>query len=163
MDARDTTGREQGQAAPAAPGQPHVLFRLGKFALALPLEAVQAVERPGRFTAVPYAAPWLRGVAAVRGTVVSVVDLGAFAGAEPAGRSPGARLLVTSAAGITAALLVDAVGKIVYLPRDLAAAPTSGGPLDAWWRGAHTVDDEVVAVVDPRRLFGAPAFRAYQV
>ena len=144
-------------------GAPHLLFGLGQFTLALPLEAVKAVERPGRFTAVPFAAPWLRGVTAVRGTVVSVVDLGAFAGGAPAGYAPGARLLITHAGGVTAALLVDRVGQLVPLPPALAAAPKGGGPLEMWWRGVHAVDGEVVAVVDPVRLFAAPAFHGYQV
>src|SRR5438093_7222546 len=85
--------------------QMHLLFQLGAFTLALPLAAVRSVERPGRFTAIPFAAPWLRGVTAVGGTVVSVVDLGRFAGGAPAGTSPGARLLVTRGCPITAGLL----------------------------------------------------------
>lgn len=71
----------------------YVLFGLGERVLALPLSAVEAVERPGRFTEIPFGAPWLRGVTAIRGAVVSVVDLGRFAGGTPAGLTPSARLL----------------------------------------------------------------------
>ena len=84
--------------------------------LALPLSSVEAVERPGRFTAVPFAAPWLRGVTAVRGAVVSVVDLGRFTGGAPAGLTPSARLLVTKTGSVKTALLVDRVGAIAAAP-----------------------------------------------
>src|SRR5690349_5196399 len=119
------------------PGQPHLLFQLGVFTLAFPLSAVRSVERPGRFTAVPFAVPWLRGVAAVGGAIVSVVDLGTFAGGRPAGTSPGARLLVTNWGSVTAGLLVDRVTGITTLPPAISPAPVASGPLAAYWRGAH--------------------------
>jgi purine-binding chemotaxis protein CheW len=90
----------------------YVRFGLGERTLALPLGSVEAVERPGRFTAVPFGAPWLRGVTAIRGAVVSVVDLGRFSGGAPAGLTPSARLLVTRAGRARVALLVDRVGSI---------------------------------------------------
>ena len=144
------------------PGQSHLLFQLGVFTLALPLSAVLSVERPGRFTAVPFAVPWLRGVAAVGGAIVSVVDLGTFAGGRPAGTSPGARLLVTHWGSVTAGLLVDRVTGLTSLPPTLSPVPVSSGPLAAYWRGAHTLDGEVVFVLDPQQLVQAPAFHTYQ-
>ena len=145
-----------------SPEQTHLLFRLGDFTLALPLAGVRAVVRPSRFTAVPFAAPWLRGVTAVSGEVVSVVDLGTFAGGEPAGFSPGARLLVTHWAGLSAGLLVDRVTGLAPRPATLSPVPVASGPLAAHGRGAHTVDGEAVFVVDPQRLFHDPALHAYQ-
>ena len=140
----------------------HLLFGLGQYTFALPLSAVQAVERPGRVTAVPFAAPWLRGATAVRGAVVSVVDLGRFAGIERAGQALGARLLVTHTAGVTAALLVDRVARIAPLPAHPAPAPTPGGPLAQWWRGARVVDGVVVPILDPAALMTAPRSHGYQ-
>lgn len=144
-------------------GQPHLLFQLGGIRFALPLAAVQAVERPGRFTVVPFAAPWLRGVTAVNGAVVSVVDLGRFAGGTPAGTTPGARLVVSRWAGVTAGLLVDQVTGIAPVPAAVSPAPPVRGPLADYWRGAHTVEGEVAVVLDPQRLLHAAAFHAYQV
>lgn len=114
----------------------YVVFGLGERTLALPLSAVEAVERPGRFTAVPFAAPWLRGVTAVRGTVLSVVDLGRFSGGEPAGLTPSARLLVTRSGNTKAALLVDRVGAIAAQPN--------------------------VEILDPDKLMGSPEFAHFQ-
>jgi purine-binding chemotaxis protein CheW len=90
----------------------YVTFGVGDQTLALPLNAIEAVERPGRFTALPFGAPWLRGVTALRGAVLSVVDFGRLTGGEPAGLTPSARLLVTRAGSTRVALLVDRVGSI---------------------------------------------------
>lgn len=133
----------------------YMLFGLGERTLALPLSAVESVERPGRFTAVPFSATWLRGVTSIRGSVVSVVDMGQFLGGAPAGLTPGARLLVTRGAGRTAALLVDRVGQIVQsLPSDADLNSSAGGEDEA--------ADSVVAI-DPNELMGSPAFGTYQV
>jgi purine-binding chemotaxis protein CheW len=115
----------------------YITFGLGERTLALPMRAVEAVERPGRFTAVPFAAPWLRGVTSVRGAVISVVDLGRFMGGMPAGLTPSARLLVTKTGAARAALLVDRVGAIATAP-----------------------DAEIL---DPDRLLSSDAFADYQL
>jgi chemotaxis signal transduction protein len=150
-------------AAGSADNQTHILFRLGAYTLALPLTAIRSVDRPGRFTAIPFATPWLRGVTAVGGAVVSVVDLGRFAGGSPAGMSPGARLVVARWGTLTTGLLVDGVTGLAPLPGVLSPIPGVTGPLVDYWRGAHTVDGEVVLVLDPQRLFQSPAFHTYQL
>jgi purine-binding chemotaxis protein CheW len=139
----------------------HVIFRLGAHTLAVPLEAVASVERPGRVTQVPFAAPWLRGVTAVRGAIVSVIDLGRFAGSEPAGLSPGARLLVTRGASATAALLVDGVNRIGAATAT-HARPADDAPLAPWCRATLHLDGAAVPVVDPDLLMGSDAFMSYQ-
>ena len=126
----------QGAAAVKAPRGSYVVFEVGARKLAFPLSAVEAVERPGRFTAVPFAAPWLRGVTAIRGAVLSVVDLGQFTGGAPAGLTPSARLLVTRAGSVRAALLVDRVGAITDAPN--------------------------AEILDPDTLMSAPEFTHYQ-
>jgi purine-binding chemotaxis protein CheW len=143
--------------------EPYLLFGLGQYTLAVPLSFVQGVERPGRFTAVPFAAPWLRGVTAVRGEVLTVVDLGRFAGGDPAGLSPGARLVVVRAAGISVALLVDRVVKITDLPTIPGLLPDRTGPLSTWCSGAHTYGGEVVPVVDVSALLSSPDFHQCQL
>lgn len=140
----------------------HLLFHLGAHTLALPLLTVSSVERPGRFTQLPFAVPWMRGVTAVRGAVVSVVDLGRFAGGDPAGLSPGARLLVTRGAGVTAALLVDGVGRIGVAAPTRSIRQGHNGPLAPWYRGALDLDGQEVPVLDPDLLLASRQFTTYQ-
>ena len=141
----------------------YVLFGLGERVLALPLSAVEAVERPGRFTAMPFGAPWLRGVTAIRGAVLSVVDLGRFAGISPAGLTPSARLLVTKAGSSRTAFLVDRVGSIASALGEPQPAIGVTGPLDAWWREVLPIDGRLVPVLDHERLMNSNDFAQYQL
>ncbi|MGI8424071.1 MAG: chemotaxis protein CheW [Chloroflexota bacterium] len=141
----------------------YVLFGLGERVLALPLSAVEAVERPGRFTEIPFGAPWLRGVTAIRGAVVSVVDLGRFAGGTPAGLTPSARLLVTRAGSARVAFLVDCVGSIVQAHGEPQPAAGMTGPMNAWWRGVLPIDGRLVPVIDHARLMTSTEFSQYQL
>ncbi|HEV2122895.1 MAG TPA: chemotaxis protein CheW, partial [Chloroflexota bacterium] len=128
-----------------------------------PLTYVRAIERPGRFTAIPFSAPWLRGVTAVRGSVVSVVDLGTFAGNEPAGLTPGARLVVVQTSDFVSALLVDRTLKITSLPASAGTLSGSAGPLSPWWAGIHRVDGETVYALDLPAVIDSPQFRQCQL
>ncbi len=141
----------------------YVLFGLGQQTLALPLSAVESVERPGRFTALPFAAPWLRGVTSVYGAVVSVVDLGRFDGGNAAGMSPSARLLVTRSGSTRAALLVDRVGAICASPGEPQPVGGLDGPLGRWWRGVLPLDGRLVPVLDEGKLIGSPEMAQFQV
>ena len=140
-----------------------ILFGLGPQTLAMPMASVESVERPGRFTAIPFAVSWLRGVTSVRGAIVSVVDMGSFSGGDPAGLTPSARLLVTRGGGKTAALLVDRVGRIVEHPGSIQESPTHGTPLAAWCGTSVEVDGRTVPVMDPGQLMGSTQFSAFQV
>lgn len=142
---------------------PHLLFTLGDATLALPLNYVRAIERPGRFTAVPFGAPWLRGMTAVRGSVVSVVDLGTFADEAPAGLSPGARLIVVQTSNIISALLVDRALNITSLSTAPGMLPASAGPLSPWWAGVHRVDGKTVYALDLPAMTDSPQFRQCQL
>lgn len=56
-----------------------VVFRLEKDLYALPLDAVrEVVDAPAQFSRVPRARSWVRGVMALRGRVVPVIDLASF-------------------------------------------------------------------------------------
>jgi len=141
----------------------YVVFGLGAHQLALPLSAVEAVERPGRFTAVPFAAPWLRGVTAIRGRVVPVVDLGSFAQVAPAGLDPSARLILTRGAGNIAALLVDRVMQIVQPESAPEPVTELGQPLATWCASAFERDGVLIPILDTDRLMASDAFCAMQL
>lgn|GEM_PF-2917461 len=140
-----------------------ILFGVGPQTMAMPMASVESVERPGRFTAIPFAVSWLRGVTSVRGAIVSVVDMGSFSGGNPAGLTPSARLLVTRGGGKSAALLVDRVGRIIEHPGSVQECPAHGTPLAAWCASSVEVDGRTVPVMDPGLLMGSEQFDAFQI
>lgn len=70
-------------------GRQQWLLRLEQIGEILPLSATG-----GHITAVPLTRPWFAGLANVRGKLVSVVDLGRFAGEEPVVLSSAARIIL---------------------------------------------------------------------
>ena len=76
-------------------------------------------------TSVPRTQPWYAGLANVRGTLYSVVDLSAFHGGAPTARDDSARLLLAAPRhGINSALLVSRVLGLRSLD-DLQALPAA--------------------------------------
>src|SRR5688500_9722847 len=60
-----------------------VAFRLGDMRLVTPLDHVLEVLPPPQWTAVPSVKHWLKGVANVRGNLITIVDLCEFFGKPP--------------------------------------------------------------------------------
>ncbi len=67
-------------STPAAvdPGSPHVLFSVAGRNLAVPASACKGVLKESHFTRVPGVPPWVLGVVAFRGEVVSLTDPARF-------------------------------------------------------------------------------------
>ena len=90
---------------------------------------VESVVDIGEVTAVPRAAGHIRGLAALRSRVVTVVDTQAALGLE--GGAPAKRAVITHVDGHHYALLVDALEDVA--PFDLLPL-ASGVALDNGWR-----------------------------
>jgi twitching motility protein PilI len=85
-------------------------FRLGteKFVTAR-AEVREILPVPEQLTRVPAAKPWLRGIANIRGQLLTVVDLRAFLGAGRSQLDRHARVLLAASREVPTALVVDEV------------------------------------------------------
>lgn len=84
-------------------------FRIGGTWLAAPKDDVREVIVPPTPTRVPNAKPWMRGVANVRGELLTIVDLPRFLGADTDSEHRAQRVLVFNSERIPAGFLVDEV------------------------------------------------------
>jgi twitching motility protein PilI len=94
------------QAAPLWSG---LGFRVADLQLVTPLDQVAEVLPPPPVTPVPGTRRWLKGIANVRGTLVTIVDLPQFFGKEPVRIDDRTRLLILNIPGLNSALLVHEV------------------------------------------------------
>ena len=141
-----------------------VLLSLASTEYAVSESCVTEIERVPATTAVPGTPAWLTGVTNLRGDILSVIDLRAFAGLD--GRSPVlARMLVARLPDddLMAGLIVDAVDRIVAIPRDAIQPPAAplDGPLVAYVRGVCAIGERLVAVLDLDRLLRSPDIRQF--
>ncbi|HMV04524.1 MAG TPA: chemotaxis protein CheW [Accumulibacter sp.] len=88
-------------------------------------------------TAVPLTKPWFAGIANIRGSLYSVIDLSAFLGNEATPKNATSRLLLIGTRyGTNAALLVTRMVGLRYVEALTPQAPD--GRVPAWAREAYT-------------------------
>lgn len=126
---------------------PHVLFRLGRQAFALPLSAVKDVARGIALTPVPHAPEMVPGLSVLRGQLATALDLRARFGLPPHGHPEKTTALAIDHAGERYALLVDKVEDVLSLP----TSPPTASAQDPLWEGViagiiHRDEDTVVVL-----------------
>ncbi|WIM04628.1 MAG: chemotaxis protein CheW [Candidatus Nitricoxidivorans perseverans] len=131
--ARRLTSAQRGETARALlgveSGTDHWLIDLSDSGEVVPLPPL---------TPVPLTRHWFSGIANVRGTLYSVVDLSAFRGGEPARRNSDARLLLVGARhGTHSALLVDRTLGLKALDGFAVEPAADGAPA---WTGERHID-----------------------
>jgi purine-binding chemotaxis protein CheW len=120
-------------------------------AVAIPAEQVDSVVDLGAFVPVPGAGRTIRGLAALRSRVVTVIDTGVALGLDPT--SPAVRrAVITRVEGHPYAVLVDALEDVAPFAR----LPLAGLALRHGWAAAGTGlierDGEPVLIIDLVRL-----------
>jgi len=135
-------------------------FRLGDMHLVAPLDQVTEVLHCPELTAVPGTRKWLKGVANVRGNLVTIVDLPEFFGKKPVQLDPGSRLLVMNVEGLHTALLVDEVFGLRHFDEDEERQELAGmdDPAGAYLSGAFFKDNVLWGVFDMKALADSASF-----
>ena len=110
---------------------PHVLFRLGKQAFAMPLAQVKDVARSPHITAVPNATPMVRGVTVLRDQLAPVLDMRVRFGLPASLDASRATVLAVDHEGERVGLLIDRVEDVLMLPPSLPSAHSK----DPLWQG----------------------------
>jgi purine-binding chemotaxis protein CheW len=131
-----------------------VTFRLGGDLFAAPIEAVERVLRYQAPRAVPNLPAWIGGVIEYGERIVPVIDLRRRFELPSAPITPQMRLLVLTAAGEWAAVLVDAVMDVrtIQAAELVAPPPLFRGLAAEYLRGVIKRDDQLVIVLDTDRL-----------
>jgi len=128
--------------------------------VAIDSDQVESVVDIGEVTAIPRAAEHVRGLAALRSRVVTVVDTQSALGLETSGQNAH-RAVITQVDGHHYALLVDALDDVA--PFELL--PLNGGfALDSAWRfagrGIVERDGEPILAIDLASLVPGHAVAA---
>ncbi len=132
----------------------HLFAQVSGRGIAVPAEAVESVVDIGAIVPAPRAHPAVRGLAALRSRVVTVVDTWAALGLPP-GPTDASRAIVTTVDGHQHAVLVDSLEDVA--PLEVQPLP-SGLALGHRWgtiaTGAAERAGEPLLVVDLSRLIG---------
>jgi twitching motility protein PilI len=159
----------------AASGEAHVLpqeteavvlwsgvaFRLGEMRLVTPLDHVLEVLPPPQWTPVPGVKHWLKGVANVRGNLITIVDLCEYFGKPPVFIDAAARLMIMNIPGLHTGLLVNEVLGLRHFDAEMGRQDLSGldDPVLAHLNGAYLRDNVLWGVFDMKSLAENLAFK----
>ncbi len=89
-----------------------VVFRLANDWFGIPVNLVREIVPTPRITPVPFTMPSLRGIAAVRGEIVSMLDLRSILQIESNAETP-SRVVIVHADAMDAGFLADSVTDVV--------------------------------------------------
>jgi purine-binding chemotaxis protein CheW len=141
-----------------------VTFRLGTILFAADIQAVQRVLRYELPRALPDMPEWMEGVVDYQGTMVPVVDMRRRFGMQAATPGPQARLMVCTAPGGLAAMLVDAVldVKPVQLSEMMDPPELFRGLASEYLKGLTRREGQLVVVLDVEVLLTSQAPLRFQ-
>ncbi|QDV23998.1 Chemotaxis protein CheW [Aureliella helgolandensis] len=131
-----------------------VTFELGAATLALDISAVQEISRNSQLTKVPHAPKYVRGIANLRGDVVTILNLHSHLGilANPATKE--SRILIIKDASETVGLWVDRVSDILPVQvRDLSPPPNNlQGISRTYVQGVFQANGKLILKIDLQNL-----------
>jgi purine-binding chemotaxis protein CheW len=101
-----------------------VTFMLGPEEFGVPISQIQEIDRIGKITKVPKAAPFIEGVTNLRGEVIPVLDTRKRFELEVKPSDDRTRIIIVDLGGVRTGLVVDSVREVLNLARkDIAPPP----------------------------------------
>lgn len=163
--------RIQQQSIETAPGLPQevqaatlwsgVAFRLADLRLVTALDEVLEVLPCPDYTPVPSTKSWVKGVANVRGNLITIIDLAEYFGKAPVYLDESARLLVMNVPGLHAGLLVHEVLGLRHFDEEAERQQLPGldDPTMSHVKGAFLRDDVLWGEFDMKSLAESATFK----
>lgn len=149
---------EQVEAAPLWTG---LGFRLDNAALLVALDQIAEILPRPATTRVPGTKRWVKGIANVRGTLLTVIDLAEFFGKPPVPMDDKVRLLVMNVGDLSTGLLVNEVSGLKHfdVERDRRDIAGLDGAVLMHVQTAYVQDEILWGVFDLHSLSDSLTFK----
>lgn len=131
-------------------------FQLAYQEYALEMRYVKEVILTGEITPVPGSPPFISGICAVRGRIISLVDLRVLFSLPEKGLTDLNRVIVITDGRITFGILADNITGLGTIPAYLIIAPDPGSTL-SWKRYLKGYVSDSLIVIDANALLADPA------
>ncbi|MDA8420092.1 MAG: chemotaxis protein CheW [Pseudomonadota bacterium] len=137
-------------------------FRAAGMTLITPLDHVSEVLPCPAVTFVPGTAPWVKGIANVRGNLFTVVDLQEYLGKDPMTMNDRVRLLIMNVASLSTGLLVNEVLGLRHFDEEQERHDASSldDAVRAHVRGAFLRDGTLWGIFDMHSLAESESFNS---
>jgi purine-binding chemotaxis protein CheW len=130
-------------------------FRLGGEEYAVMVDDVREVLKLRDLTSIPNTPEYILGVMSLRGTMLTVIDLGRRLGLAPGVRDERARIVVVGTDEEDVGLMVDRVtGVLKIMPEGIKPPPENVEQGAEYLRGIVRKDDRLVILLDLAKAVG---------
>ncbi|MBB6429797.1 chemotaxis protein CheW [Algisphaera agarilytica] len=134
-----------------------VSFEIGVEEYAIPILAVQEINRMMPITRVPHSPAAVEGVINLRGRIIPVIDMRKRFGLKPSADEGDARVIVVEVGNVGRVIgfTVDRVHEVLRLDKTIIdPAPTAGNGVKAdFICGVGKLEDRLLILIDLERLF----------
>ncbi|WP_374713404.1 chemotaxis protein CheW [Symbiobacterium terraclitae] len=132
----------------------YVIFRMDDQLYGADIAVVREVSYLTPVTRLPNAPHYVEGVIDLRGEVMPIIDLRKRLGLPGRPADGDTRIMVLSAGGITAAVIVDGVEQVISIDADTIAQPDSSVAVAGqdYVYGVARMDGRLVVLIDLSRL-----------
>jgi len=136
-------------------------FRLGEMRFVTPLDHVLEVLPCPSLTPVPGTKTWLKGIANVRGTLITIIDMCEYFGKPAVFVDDAARLMIMNIPELNTGLMVNEVLGLRHFDAELERQDLSGldDPVLTHLNGAFLRDDMLWGVFDMKSLADSLSFK----
>ncbi|MBL0926730.1 MAG: chemotaxis protein CheW [Phycisphaerales bacterium] len=133
-----------------------VSFVVGEEEFAVPILAVQEINRVLPITRVPQSPEFVEGVINLRGKIIPVVDLRRRFGLPAAEPSPDSRIVVVEVSGRVIGFTVDRVNEVLRIDPSVVEPPPAmaTGSRTDYVSGVGKLNDRLLILIELGRLFG---------
>lgn len=132
-----------------------ITFYLGNALYGIDILKVQEINKLMDWTPVPHSEDYVLGILSLRGSIVTVLDLGKRLGTVDAQRANSSRNIIVKSDNNSMGFLVDGIGDVVAIDQDqICAAPANvNGVQGKFFNGVLRTGDELIAILDIKELF----------
>jgi purine-binding chemotaxis protein CheW len=132
-----------------------VAFKLGEEEYGLDITHVQSIERVFRFTRVPNAPEYVKGVINLRGHVTPIIDLRSKLNLGKANQTENSRIIITKYEEMDLGLIVDQTSDVIDVAEeDIESPAASGYDLD-YLGGIAKVNGRLIMILKLAELMKA--------
>jgi|SRR5208283_1751203 len=133
-----------------------VSFTIGKEEFGVDILKVREINRMFEVARVPNAPEYVDGVINLRGKVIPIIDLRRRFGMERKERDKNTRIVVVELSGKIVGFVVDAVRKVLRIPRSVTEPPPIVAGIEAdYITAVGKLEDRLLILLDVDKVFSA--------
>jgi purine-binding chemotaxis protein CheW len=130
------------------------VFRVGKFVCGLDINAIHEINKNLLLTRIHQAPDYVAGIIALRGQILTIINLRKKFGLELLEPNDEMRIVVVNSEGEKIGLLVDRVDDIITADTEALQPPpqTLSAETGSYFLAVYQTDDELVAILDVEKI-----------